>query len=337
MSQQSTAETHRCDKCEKTFDSNHGLAIHEGKVHSDSESTSESSKRDELEKSLRSFDKPPLSYHPSHNEFERGTIETDPVVVSEIEQRVRNAFRVGGLENGMEFVANAIKKQKRLEREEVFAFDDIEAQIETGDPFLAENLEGLLEERRDLWRRRQDSFYLPMESAIEDKLKRAIAMLSGQIPRGKGPDPSYKTKQAETKHGEVSFEVFTVVDSPEERVELKEQFPDHKHSIKRVGLFDGVVDPRDFGIELPERLVAVESPSSGSLYLFVPAYGVTVCTCGSKIKPGYEHLLCKHELAALILDYYNDWYPNGPQADARAARLVAPEAIQSYDPTSDTL
>lgn len=86
-----------------------------------------------------------------------------------------------------------------------------------------------------------------------------------------------------------------------------------------------------FGLELeisPQSLIICHSPS-GSVYPFVPYQGVLICTCGDSLR-NHRSPLCKHEIAACLLDRYDVFYPQIRELQPSILRRLAhPDYVQS--------
>jgi len=94
---------------------------------------------------------------------------------------------------------------------------------------------------------------------------------------------------------------------------------------------------RDAHLDLPHPLIIAQSPS-GSSYPFVPWHGVVTCTCGDKIELPWKHPLCKHEIAALLLENLHGFADSitGPIAPSRLTRLVHASSIRHLQNAANT-
>lgn len=260
-------------------------------------------------------DMPAASYHPSHDDFEQPHLgEDDPAAVTEVEQLIRVAFSIGGLQNGTDLAFKAAAFQKEYEAENVvsdFTVDRSHIE-ESNDVFAKQKLnefadkrQETLNEEKEWWDKREywyDEIIRGERSepkSIRAKVKKANSMLTDGV--------TFKTVEI-VADGDAS--------GPHEVADRRLPYPDAAHDI------------REFGFEPPITVTVCESADSGNLYPFVPWFGTTVCTC--RTQDAGPATLCKHELAALI-QYARDKYdPDGPSVPERFKRLVSPHAYNRF-------
>lgn len=274
---------------------------------------------------MTDLDLPPIAYHPTEEQFDENDAHLDgktgPASISEVEQLIRVALLIGGTNRGESLAEKAIEFQRNHERENVFdgiSFDGDNIE-ETNDVWLSNTLEDLendleeafyrvandiLEDRNNRIRNRRN-WYDNMTSELRDKISRARQMLS---KRGTHPDDDGLQISAKR-----------ITNDPDTD-DSNEIAPSH---------LDNEVPLEEFGLSLPVTLLVFRSPSSGSLYPFVPLFGTTSCTCGYK-QENPTSTLCKHEVATLLLHSDDEFSPDGTDILERHKRLISPQAYTRF-------
>lgn len=100
------------------------------------------------------------------------------------------------------------------------------------------------------------------------------------------------------------------------------------------GSADPIIDFSVFGIDLPQLMGVMNSPS-GSVYGWFPTDpGCVICGCPSKVWQWEQNILCKHEIAALVAMHEGSYSLDETQLPSEYVTLIAPGAFKKYTPSS---
>ncbi|WP_302084047.1 hypothetical protein [Salinibaculum rarum] len=265
---------------------------------------------------------PARAHHPDTEAFPKPHLNDNTPVVGRVEQYLRVDFAQGGIEHGLEFARQTINKRQTTEKETVLDMESFRDRIthDEADPFVEAKLREIYEQMQTM-RGNRDEWYGKMHSELENRFQRAIGMLNSH-PQFNPSTPTHVPHDKKTT-GHIDFTVYHVVQNRDnEHAELP--------TIHRSEL-DGVTRITEFGYDLPQAFIVAESPS-GSLYPFVPWYGVTVCTCGDKIENFWNSPFCKHEIAALLMASEDSFTTLVSDIHARFRRLMNYDVYAEHDP-----
>lgn len=251
----------------------------------------------------------PHAYHPSNDSFEQPPAVDDsssPASITEVEQLIRVAISIGGIDHGLELAQKAITFQKQHEQNNVFDDfvvdrDNLDASndiwLQNNLQRIHDDLDDVLDQERQLYDNRMEWYDDTIPNELQDKINRSL-------------------------RGHDDFFVKRVHPDTADTDELGQ------HDI-RASRLDNEVPLDAFDIDLPQKLVIHKSDSSGKLYPFIPWQGVLSCTCGYK-QENPVSTVCKHEVAALSLYSRDEWDPDGPPINEHYRSLISQEAYNRF-------
>jgi hypothetical protein len=263
-------------------------------------------------------DLPSTAYHPTEDEFDyqservqKAELDSYPFTESSVTQLLRVAISFGGLQKGLDLAKKVTRYQLEYEEENVFSdfVVDRDRINNSNEPWLRTELNKLADERQEILNQEKKKYEQRKEWLTSEQKDYAVI-----------PSIRKRLRSARDVINDGEFKQVVIFDDLDDIPDVLAK--EHSDKTYHRGELSNEVDLSKFGVELPMKMLVCIS-SSGSVYPFVPWCGVTACTGPDKhASHRSTSTLCKHEIAALILESREDFNPDGIRIPERHRRLI---------------